>query len=221
MKRVILFTLLLFVLMPATDLFAVDSMPSGLSGLPTVKVGFNNSNEPGDVVNTIKVVAIFTILTLAPAILIMMTSFTRIVVVLSFLRQAMGTQQLPPNQLIIGLAIFLTFFVMAPVWNQVNDTALKPYMSKQLNQDQALDAALKPIRKFMFAQTRNEDLMLFLDMTNTKKPKTKADVSTLLLIPAFMISELKTAFQIGFLLYWLISYLDHFLVSCLVLHYVG
>jgi flagellar biosynthetic protein FliP len=217
LKKIIFFFLVLSVFIPSASLFAnIDSLPSGLSGLPTVNVGFNNSNEPGDVVNTIKIVAIFTILTLAPAILIMMTSFTRIVVVLSFLRQAMGTQQLPPNQLIIGLALFLTFFVMAPVWNQVNDTAIKPYLTKQMSQDDALDAALKPIRKFMFAQTRNDDLMLFLDMTNAKRPKTKADVSTLLLIPAFMISELKTAFQIGFLLYLPFLILDMVVASVLM-----
>jgi len=216
LKKIFFLILSAILFLPFAKLFALDSLPSGLSGLPTVKFGLTNSNNPDDVVNTIKIVGLLTILTLAPAILIMMTSFTRIVVVLSFLRQALGTHQLPPNQLIIGLALFLTFFVMAPVWKVVNKEAVKPYLSKQLNQDQALEKALTPVRKFMFAQTRNEDLMLFLDLTNTAKPRSKKEVSTLLLIPAFMISELKTAFQIGFLLYIPFLILDMVVASVLM-----
>lgn len=201
---------------PLCCVFAADNEPAGITGLPTVKFSVSNTNEPKEVVDTIKIVAILTVLTLAPAILIMMTSFTRIIVVLSFLRQAIGTQQLPPNQLIIGLALFLTFFVMAPVWNQVNKEAVQPYLAKQLTQEEALDKAMNPIRKFMFAQTRNDDLALFLDLTNAPRPKTKKDVSTLVLIPSFMISELKTAFQIGFLLYLPFLILDMVVASVLM-----
>lgn len=216
MKKFIFVFILIMYFAPAAELFALDSLPSGLSGLPTVQFGLKNTSNPTEVVNTIKIVALLTILTLAPAILIMMTSFTRIVVVLSFLRQAIGTHQLPPNQLIIGLALFLTFFIMAPVGKLVNEKAIKPYLDKQLTQEQALEKALDPVRDFMFAQTRNEDLLLFLDLTHTKKPKTKKDVSTLLLIPAFMISELKTAFQIGFLLYIPFLILDMVVASVLM-----
>jgi flagellar biosynthesis protein FliP len=216
MKRPALYILVAIFFVPVINIFAVDSLPSGISGLPTIKFGLTNSNAPTDVVNTIKIVALLTILTLAPAILIMMTSFTRIVVVLSFLRQAIGTNQLPPNQLIIGLALFLTFFVMAPVGKIVNKEAIEPYLNKQITQEIALEKALSPIREFMFAQTRNEDLMLFLDLTKSAKPKSKDDVSTFLLVPAFMISELKTAFQIGFLLYVPFLILDMVVASVLM-----
>ena len=169
--------------------------------LPTVNLGFKNTQNPAEVVSAVRVILILTVLTLAPAILIMMTSFTRIIIVLSFLRHAIGTQQMPPNQLLVGLAMFLTFFIMSPFLTQINDTSIQPYMKGTISQEQALDSALIPIRKFMFGQIRDTDLALFVRMAKIEHPKTRADVTILVLIPAFIISELKTAFQIGFILY--------------------
>ena len=169
--------------------------------LPTLNLGFKNADSPQDVVGTIKIVLMLTVLTLAPAILIMMTSFTRIIVVLSFLRQALGTQQMPPNQMLVGLSLFLTFFIMQPHFTEINDKALQPFMAGKMQQEVALQNTLVPLRRFMFSQTRDADLELFVRLSKQERPKTRADVSTMVLIPAFIISELKTAFQIGFLLY--------------------
>jgi flagellar biosynthesis protein FliP len=159
------------------------------------------AKDPGEVSVLIQILALLTVLSLAPAILIMMTSFTRLVVVFSFLRHALGTNQMPPNQLLVGLALFLTFFIMTPVWQTVHDKALVPYQEKRISQTQALEEALKPVRKFMFKQTREKDLALFIQLAKMPRPKSQEEISTTVLLPAFMISELKTAFQIGCLLY--------------------
>jgi flagellar biosynthesis protein FliP len=169
--------------------------------LPTMNLGFKTADNPTEVVSAIKLVLIMTVLTLAPAILIMMTSFTRIIIVLSFLRQALGVQQMPPNQLLVGLALFLTFFIMGPAFTEINTNSLQPYLAGKLEQDKAIDSALIPLRKFMFAQTRDSDLALFVNLSKIEKPKTRADIPTMVLIPSFIISELKTAFQIGFIIF--------------------
>ena len=169
--------------------------------LPSVNLGFKSTDNPNEVVNVIKILIILTVLTLAPAILIMMTSFTRIVIVLSFIRQALGTQQMPPNQLLMGLALFLTLFVMSPFLIKINSNAIQPYLKGTISQEQAFNAGVTPLRKFMFNQTRDSDLALFVKMSKMKSPKTRADVPTQVLIPAFIVSELKTAFQIGFIVY--------------------
>lgn len=169
--------------------------------LPNVTLGMKSTNNPHEVVSTIKMLVLLTVLTLAPAILIMMTAFTRIIVVFSFLRQAMGTPQMPPNQLMMGLALFLTFFIMAPAFNKINNDALQPYLNNKISQDDAIDKALAPLRTFMFNQTRDSDLSLFISLAKIEKPKTRADVPTTVLIPSFVLSELKTAFQIGFIIY--------------------
>ena len=169
--------------------------------IPSLSLGLKNTSNPDEIVNTIKIILVLTILSLAPAILILMTSFTRIIIVLSFVRQALGTQQMPPNQLLVGLALFLTFFVMSPVLTEVNENSVKPFLDNQINQERALDEALIPIRKFMFNQTRDSDLALFVKMAKINKPNTRADIPSSVLIPAFMLSELKTAFQIGFIIY--------------------
>lgn len=184
--------------------------------LPTVSLGFTSTQKPEEVVNVIKIVILLTVLTLAPAILIMMTSFTRIVVVLAFLRQALGTQQMPPNQLLVGLALFLTFFIMSPFLSDINSKALQPYLKGSISQQAAADETLKPLRKFMFAQTRDSDLQLFLKMGKVEKPKTRADVPTLVLIPAFVVSELKTAFEIGFIIYLPFLIIDMVVASVLM-----
>lgn len=169
--------------------------------LPTVNLGFKTTDNPNEVVNAVKLILVMTVLTLAPAILIMMTGFTRIIIVLSFLRQAMGVQQMPPNQLLVGLALFLTFFVMQPAFNEMNEKGIQPYLKGTISQEIALENTLAPLRKFMFSQTREADLALFVKLSKVEKPKTRADVPTMVLVPAFVVSELKTSFIIGFIIF--------------------
>ncbi len=184
--------------------------------LPSVNLGFKNADSPTEVVGVIKLVIILTILTLAPAILILMTSFTRIIIVFSFLRQAIGVQQMPPNQLLVGLALFLTFFVMGPVFDEMNANAIQPYLKGTMKQEEALDKSLKPLRAFMFNQTRPDDLGLFLQLGRVVEPKTRADVPTSVLVPAFIISEVKTAFMIGFIIFLPFLIIDIVVASVLM-----
>ena len=210
--------LLLFQLLSNPVWAESGSFGPGRSGLqlPSLSLSFNNNQKPSDLVSILRIVMMMTVLSLAPAILIMTTSFTRIVVVLSFVRQALGTQQMPPNQLIVGLALFLSFFVMAPTWKVISTQALEPYLSEKINQQTAYDRAEAPLREFMFNQTREKDLELFLSLSKEVKPKNRAGVPTYTLIPAFIISELKTAFQIGFMLYLPFLVLDMVVASVLM-----
>jgi len=169
--------------------------------LPSVNLGLKSTNNPQEIVSALKIIMLLTVLTLAPAILIMMTAFTRIIIVLSFVRQALGTQQMPPNQLLVGLALFLTFFIMAPFFNKVNQEALQPFLNNQISQEVATEKALAPLRQFMFHQTRAQDLQLFVGLSKMDTPRTRADVPTMVLVPAFVLSELKTAFTMGFIIY--------------------
>ncbi len=164
-------------------------------------IKLEDSNNPQNYVTSIQVLVLLTILTLAPSILIMMTSFTRIIIVLSFIRNALGLQQTPPNQVMIGLALFLTFFIMAPIGNQINNQAIQPFLKEEINQEVAYKKAMKPIREFMFKQTRDKDLGLFVNMAKIENINELKDIPTHVLIPAFIISELKTAFQIGFVIF--------------------
>ncbi len=177
------------------------SMAQADTGMPALNINLSETDDPTAVVPALKIVSILTILSVAPAILLMMTSFTRILVVLSFLRQAIGSATMPPNQVILGLSLFLTMFTMAPVWQPINDRVITPLMQKAITQDQALTEIAKPVRKFMLAETREADLALFMNMAKLEKPKKQDDIPLTVLIPSFMISELKTAFQIGFLIY--------------------
>jgi flagellar biosynthetic protein FliP len=186
----------------ASSLILLAAAPGwGQLPVPALKIGLGEAKNPGEVSTLLQILMLLTVLSLAPAILIMMTSFTRLAIVFSFLRHAIGTQQMPPNQIILGLALFLTFFIMTPVWQTVKETAWDPYMNKKITQEQALEAAAKPVRSFMFKQTREKDLALFLNLAKITKPKNTEDIPTMVLIPAFMISEMKTAFQIGFVLF--------------------
>jgi len=169
----------------------------GAAGL-TLDLGNSTSQQTG---SSLQILMLMTVLSMAPAILMLMTAFTRIIIVLSFVRNALGTQQLPPNQVMVGLALFLTFFVMAPTWNQINTTAVQPYMKNQITQTEALAKAEEPLRTFMFRQTREKDLELFVGLAKMERPKTYKEVPTYVLIPAFVISELKTAFQMGFAIF--------------------
>ncbi len=156
---------------------------------------------PQQVSTVLQIMMLLTVLSVAPAILLMTTSFIRIVVVLSLLRQAMGTQQMPPNQIIIGLAMFLTFFIMSPVFVEINENALQPYLSEEMGEQDALAAALDPMRTFMFGHVRESDLALMSEFSGNEPPETIDDIPTLTLIPAFILSELKRAFQIGFMIF--------------------
>jgi flagellar biosynthetic protein FliP len=184
--------------------------------IPSINLGIQEANDPEDVVGVLQVVFIMTILALAPSIIIMVTSFTRTIVVLGFLRQALGTQQMPPMQVLTALAIFLTFFIMAPTMQQINEQALQPYEKGYITFSQALDNAEAPLREFMFKQTRENDLSLFMSIIKQEKPANKSDVPTRALIPAFMISELKTAFQIGFILFIPFLIIDMVVASILL-----
>ncbi|MFQ5691761.1 MAG: flagellar type III secretion system pore protein FliP [Nitrospinota bacterium] len=184
--------------------------------IPRLSVGVGAAESPKDVALSLQILFLLTILSLAPAILIMMTSFARIVVVLSFVRQALGTQQMPPNQVMVGLALFLTFFVMAPVWQRINADALQPYLKKEITQAEAMKSAAEPLRDFMFGQTREKDLALFVGIGKLSRPKTRDELPLRVLIPAFMISELKTAFQIGFLIYVPFLVIDMVIASILL-----
>ncbi len=182
--------------------------------LPRVELAVGGGEA--DWVGVLRILSLLTVLTLAPAILLTMTSFTRIVIVFSFLRQALGTQQSPPNQVMIALALFLTVFIMQPVWSKVNEEALQPYVEGTIDQTVALERAVTPVRAFMFAHTRQKDLGLFVEAAGQDKPRTRADVSTWQLVPAFVLSELKTAFTMGFMLYIPFLVLDMVVASILM-----
>jgi flagellar biosynthetic protein FliP len=169
--------------------------------LPQVSVGIGEAKKPEDVAITLQILGVLTVLSVAPAILIMMTSFTRIVIVLSLTRSALGTQQIPPNQVLMGLALCLTFFTMQPTLGQINEAALQPYFAKQLPFDEAMRLAASPIRRFMLQQTRVNDLELFVDLSRIPRPRTAGDVPTFVIVPAFIVSELRTAFTMGFIIF--------------------
>lgn len=209
MKRaaIIASTVSLLILLP---IFA------GAEGLPTITVGIGQAADPGQTSTALQILMVLTVLSMAPAILLMTTAFIRLVVVLSFVRQAMGTQQMPPNQIIIGLALFLTFFIMAPVFTQINDNALQPYLDKKISQEQALTAAVTPMREFMFKQTKEKELGLLMEIAGQPAPENQAEVPTMTLIPAFMLSELKRAFQIGFMVYIPFLVIDMVVASVLM-----
>lgn len=197
-------------------LLVLPALAAAATPIPSLRLGVGQANSPQDVSLTLQVVFLLTVLSLAPAILMLTTSFTRIIIVLSFLRQALGTQQIPPNQVLLGLALFLTFFNMNPVFSKVNDDALQPYLKGQIAQEAALNKALEPMRDFMFRQTRQKDLALFVYLSKSPRPASPKDVPTLVLIPAFVLSELKTAFQMGFLIYIPFLIIDMVVASTLM-----
>ncbi len=190
--KVLVLLLLLMMLFAST----VGAQPLELPGM---EIDF--TGEGGDLSLPIQILILLTILSLAPAILIMVTSFTRIVVVLALIRNALATQQMPPNQVLVGLALFLTFFIMAPVLGEINEQALQPYLEGEMPQEEALEVGIQPLRDFMFRQTREKDVALFYNLTDRDRPQNPDDVETHVLIPAFIISELKKAFQIAFMIY--------------------
>jgi flagellar biosynthetic protein FliP len=208
-KHIPLWLSLIFIigLLVPVEAFASDIIPG---------IDLGNSSDPDSVWNTVTIVLLITILSVAPAILILMTCFTRIVIVLGFVRTALATQQMPPNQVLIGLALFMTLFVMAPTIVEVNEVAVQPYLQGDISQMEALDQAAKPIKQFMIKQTREKDLKLFLDYSGAERPASVDDVPLTALIPAFAISELKTAFQMGFMIYIPFLVIDMVVASVLM-----
>ena len=187
---------------------------TGLLSLPQIELTMGGGES--DWVGALRILSILTLMTLGPGIVLTMTSFTRIVIVFGLMRQALGTQQSPPNQVVVSLALFLTAFIMQPVWSEIKDRALIPYIEGQISQTVALDNTLKPVRAFLFKHTREKDLSLFIDASGDVKPQKKEDVKLYQLIPAYVLSELKTAFQIGFMIYVPFLVLDMVIASILM-----
>ena len=193
-KKIVVFSIFLILLSVFTLTgVSADDFSISVSGL----------ESPESAASTVQILMILTVIALAPSILIMMTGFTRILIVLSFVRNALGLQQTPPNQVVIGLALFLTFFLMAPVFSQMNDEALQPYINNEISQDEAIDNALRPVRNFMLNQMSNNmsDLRTFLNISRAPMPETYEEIKTEVIIPAFIIGELRRAFIIGFFIY--------------------
>ncbi len=189
---------------------------SGSLVMPKISFGVDTAKNPKDVAVTLQILFLMTILTLAPSIMIMMTAFTRLIIVFSILRSALGTPQIPPNQVLVGLALFLTFFVMQPVFAKINEDALTPYMANKITMPVAIEKAEKPLRGFMIRQTYTSDLTFFINLSKSPKPNTSDDVGLLTLIPAFLTSELKTAFIIGFYIYLPFLIIDMVVASTLM-----
>ncbi|RQD72961.1 MULTISPECIES: flagellar type III secretion system pore protein FliP [Desulfonatronospira] len=185
--------------------------------LPSLSLQLSGEEaQPDNIAVALEILFLLTILSVAPAIVLTITCFTRIIIVFSFIRHAIGTQQMPPNQVLAALAIFLTVAIMAPIGSEINQTALQPYLNEEIGHEEALSRAEGPMREFMFKHTRERDLSVFYSITGMERPESREDVPTMLLIPAFMISELKTAFQIGFLIYIPFLILDMVVASILL-----
>ena len=184
---------------------------------PHISIGMEGSKKPSDVAVSLQILFLLTVLSLAPSILIMMTSFTRIVIVLSIMRSALGVPQIPPNQVLVGLALFMTFFIMRPVFDDINNNALQPYLANRITFQKAVDKGTKPLRSFMIRQTYTKDLQLFINLAHLPKPPaTLDDIPTTVVIPAFITSELKTAFIIGFYIYLPFLVIDMVVASTLM-----
>ncbi len=184
--------------------------------IPNINLEIGAEEDGDNLVPSLQLLLLLTILSLAPAILIMVTSFTRIIIVLSMIRNALATRTMPPNQVLIGLAIFLTIFIMAPVWQGAIDDAVTPYINEEIETEEMVENGLEPIRGFMFEHVRERDLSLFYNMTDMERPQNQDDVPIYLLIPAFILSELKVAFQIGFIIYIPFVMIDMVVASILM-----
>lgn len=210
MKRFFIFLLFFFFAFSLCFVYA-QQIP-----IPDINIRIGTAQTPQQVALSLQILLLLTILTLAPSIIIMLTSFTRIIIVLAFTRQALATQQIPPNPVLIGMALFLTFFVMAPIGNQINQQALQPYLKAEISQVEAIDRAMVLVREFMFKQTRENDLALFVHIAKLPRPASPKDIPTHLLIPAFILSELKTAFQMGFVIFVPFLIIDMVIASALM-----
>jgi flagellar biosynthetic protein FliP len=186
--------------------------------MPIPKIAFDitPAQGPKDVALSLQILFLLSILTLAPSIIIMTTAFTRVVIVLDFVKRALSLQQMPPNQVIVGLSLFLTFFIMAPTFTEMNEKALQPYLNGRISNQQFFDRGMAPLRDFMFRQTREKDIALFVKLSKIEQPKNRNDIPTYCLIPAFMISELKLAFEIGVFLFMPFIVIDMIIASVLM-----
>jgi len=214
-KKIFLLILFLLIAFFALERTVGADSPGGFT-LPRINIEIGESSESQSVGIALQILLLLTVLSLAPAFIIMVTSFTRIIVILSLLRHALATQQMPPNQILIGLALFLTFFVMAPTWGEIKKEALQPYLEGKITQEEAWQKGIQPLEKFMLRQTRKNDLALFINLSRMEKPHRPQEVPIHILIPAFIISELKTAFQIGFFLYIPFLVID-IVISCIIM----
>ncbi len=212
MKKVIFLILLLIVLSPAL----VHAQQATSVPFPHIGINVGTSSKPGDISVTLQLLLLLTVLSLAPSLMIMTTSYLRIIIVFHFLKTALGTPQMPPSQLIAGIALFITFFIMAPTWSKVNDTALKPLMNGKITAEQAYDKGIEPVREFMFRNVRNDDLELFIGLAHLKRPNDRKDLPTYILIPAFVLSELRAGFIIGFFLFIPFVMIDMIIASILM-----
>ena len=182
-------------------LIALPLLATTAPQIPVVDLTLNTPQKPAELVKSLNILVMLTLLVLAPSLVLVMTSFTRLIIVFSFMRQAMGTQQLPPTQILVSLAMVLTFFIMEPTMKKSYEEGIKPYMEEQIGYEDAFSKSTKPFKEFMLRNTREKDIALFLRIRHMENPKTIDDLSLVTVIPAFMISEIKTAFEIGFLLY--------------------
>ncbi len=214
-KTIFRVILVLAVLMVPAMVFAQNI---GGVKMPIPKIAFDitEATKPKDVALSLQILFLLSILTLAPSIIIMTTAFTRVVIVLDFVKRALSLQQMPPNQVIVGLSLFLTFFIMAPTFSEMNEKALQPYLNGKISNQQFFDRGVQPLREFMFRQTREKDIALFVRLAKIEKPKTEKDVPTYCLVPAFMISELKIAFEIGIFLFLPFIVIDMIIASTLM-----
>lgn len=208
-KRLNLFILGAFTLMGSAGSLAAQTFPK-------ISVEIGESSDPFELGTSLKIIAMFTVLAVAPSIFVMVTSFIRFSVVLSFLRHAMGAQQMPPNQVLVGLALILTFFVMAPVVSQSYEEGIKPYLEEEISAEEAYEKGVGPYREFMLLQTREQDLALFVSIAKLEAPDSQEDIPLHVLVPAFVISELRTAFQIAFVVFVPFLVIDMVVASVLM-----
>ncbi|MCB0191863.1 MAG: flagellar type III secretion system pore protein FliP [Anaerolineae bacterium] len=199
-------------------LFVTGCSNMDTSGSPIFDLGNQvvDGSDPQAVSSSLQILLLLTVLSLAPALLVVITAFTRIVIVLSFVRNALAVPQVPPNQVIVGLSLFLTLYVMAPTWSKINQEALQPYLDGEISQQAAYETGIVPIREFLFKQTREQDLALFMHLSDLPRPETRDDIPNYVLIPAFIISELKTAFQMGIVIFVPFLVIDMVVASALM-----
>lgn len=197
-----LFVVMLFFSVNGVVIGADEASETGKNSSPfNMTFSIESEGGSGSTSSVLKIALFLTLMSILPGLLMSMTSFLRIIIVLSFLKQAMGTPQMPPNQIVVGIAIFLTMYIMSPVWTEINTNAIQPYVNKEISEKEAFTRGLEPLRSFMLHQTREADIALFLGISKSPRPENINDIPTTILIPAFITSELKTAFQMGFILY--------------------
>ncbi len=216
----ILFFICIFSISSAKTVYATEVEGNEINeidgNIGPISFQINNDEETGALSSTLQIMLLVTLIALAPSILIMVTSFTRILVVLHFVRSALGTQTTPPNQVLLGIALFLTIFIMSPTFSEINENAIEPLAAGEISEEEAMDAGVKPLRTFMLEQTNQKDLQLFIDISELGEVETVEDIPTSVIIPSFIISELKIAFIIGFLIYIPFLIIDMVVASTLM-----